>query len=182
MNPKIIFPIITLTVLLGGSACAAMSTLDYGTHEISITIQPGQEATFLIPLEVGDHLRVDLIVTDGGPVDFYLTNLTAYNVYRASVAGTLNFPSLYYVADYSRENGDFIHYSYDSYVANELVVLIDNTGNTQNGAAPLGPVSITGTIVVEQNVWTPVNITITLIVVVLIIAFMVGFWFRKKKP
>jgi hypothetical protein len=179
--PKYLILIIAIAVLLSGTASAATTALGYGTHEVTITLQLGEDAAYVIPVRVGDSLKVDLRVTEGGPVDFYLTNLTAYNVYKASVSGYLNFPSLYYVADYSDENSDFIRYTYDSFVDNELVVVIDNTGFTQNGAAPIGPVSITGTITVEKNVWTPTNIAITIIVIIAIIAFMVGLRYRKKK-
>jgi len=178
---KSLLLIIAITVLLGGNASAAMTALGYGTQEISITLQPGEDAAYVIPVKVGDHLKVDLRVTNGGPVDFYLTNLTAYNVYQASVAGNIHFYSFYYVVDYSDENSDFIRYTFDSFVDNELVVVIDNTGFTEEGAAPIGSVSITGTITVEQNIWTPTNIAITVIVVIAIIVFMVGLRFRKKK-
>ena len=43
-----------------------------------------------------------------------------------------------------------IHYTYDSLVGNELVVLVDNTGNV--GTAPVGPVTVEGTITVQKNV------------------------------
>lgn len=179
--PTPLMLIIAIAVLLSGSVSAATVALDYGTQEVSITLQPGEDAAYVIPVKVGDRLKVDLQVIEGGQVDFYLTNLTAYNVYKASVAGNIHFYSFYYVVDYSNENSDFIRYTYDSFVDNELVVVIDNTGFTQDGAAPIGPVSITGTISVEENIWTPTNIAITVIVVIAIIAFMVGLKFRKRK-
>jgi hypothetical protein len=173
--------IIAIAVLLSGAASAATVALGYGTQEISVTLQPGEDAAYVIPVKVGDRLKVDLRVADGGQVDFYLTNLTAYNIYKSSVAGNIHFYSFYYVVDYSDENSDFIRYTYDSFVDNELVVVIDNTGFTEGGAAPLGPVSITGTISAEQNIWTLTNIIITAIVIIAIIAFMVGLRYRKKK-
>lgn len=173
--------IIAVAVLLSGATSGATVALGYGTHEVAITLQSGEDAAYVIPVGAGDNLNVDLRVTDGGQVDFYLTNLTAYNVYKASVAGNIHFYSFYYLADYSDENSDFIRYTYDSFVDNEMVVVIDNTGFTADGAAPIGPVSITGTITVEKNIWTLTNIAITAIVVIAIIAFMVGLRYRKKK-
>jgi hypothetical protein len=173
--------IIAIVVLLSGATSGAIIALDYGTHEISITLQPGEDAAYVIPVKMGDSLKVDLRVTDGGQVDFYLTNLTAYNVYKASVAGNIHFYSFYYVVDYSDENSDFTRYSYDSFVDNEMVVVIDNTDFIEGGAVPIGPASISGTITVEKNIWTLTNIIITVIVVIAIIAFMIGLKFRKKK-
>jgi hypothetical protein len=173
--------LIAVAVLLSGIAGAATTALGYGTQNISITLQPGEDAAYVILVKVGDRLKVDLRVAEGGQVDFYLTNLTAYNVYKASSAGNIHFYSFYYVVDYSDENSDFIRYTYDSFVDNEMVVVIDNTGFTENGAVPIGPVSITGTITVEQTIWTLTNIAITVIVVIAIIAFMVGLKFRKRK-
>ena len=181
MKLKIISLMITIATLISGTACAAITTLDYGTHEISVTLQLGEDTAYVIPVNVGDRLKVDLQVIAGGPVDFYLTNLTAYNVYKASVAGNIHFYSLYYVVDYSDEDSDFIRYTSNSFVDNELVVLIDNTGYTEDGAVPIGSVTITGSITVERNIWTPTNIVITVIVVIAIISFMVGLKFRKKK-
>ncbi|MDO9537058.1 MAG: hypothetical protein Q7J68_01925 [Thermoplasmata archaeon] len=172
MNVKSILLALALASLLCLNTSAATVQLPYGTHQISITLQPNEDLAYLIPLELGDRLIVNLAVAEGGPVDFYLTNLTAYNLYKASVSGDLNFPSLYYLTGQTSENAIEVQYSYDSLVKNELVVLIDNSVYTENGAAPIGPVTVTGEITVERNVWTFQNIAITIAVVVIIILFM----------
>ena len=155
-----------------GLAAAQTHELGYGTEEVSITLQPNEEAAYAIPLKVGDVLEVELEVVSGGPVDFYLTNLTAYNLYRASITSGGGIDSLYYLADYSRNECGGIGYTYDSLVENELVVLLDNTAYLEGGAAPIGPVSIEGSIRVHQNVWTWQNIAVTTIVIGLIVGFM----------
>jgi|GEM_PF-2576740 len=177
--PKIL-AVIVLAVLLAPSV-AALTELDYGTHDISVTLQSGQDAAYLVPMKAGDRLIVDLAVTSGGPADFYLTNITAYNVYAASVSGSLNFPSLYYLGGQSSENCQGIVYTYDSLIANDYVLLMDNTANTEAGAAPVGPVTITGTITVERNVWTLVNIIITILIIICIILFMLYLRWPEKK-
>ena len=169
-----------MAVLLASSA-TAITELDYGTHEISVTLQPGEDVAFIIPMKAGDHLVVSLDVANGSHVDFYLTNLTAYNAYQASISGSVFFPSLYYIVDCSLENADRIHYSYDSFAANEYVLLIDNTAHTESGATPTGPVTITGKVLIERNIWTLQNIIILVAIVVAIVLFMAFLrWPRKK--
>ncbi|MCK5024080.1 MAG: hypothetical protein KAR56_00520 [Thermoplasmata archaeon] len=62
---------------------------------------------------------------------------------------------------------------------NELVIILDNTGPV--GETPDGPVTVEGTITVQKNVWTLQNIVITLVLVILIIAFMLSFRYPRKK-
>jgi len=181
MMMRLLATIMVLLLILPATASAATFNLGYGTRTVDIAIQANQDAAYIIPLEVGDKLIVDLEVVDGGPVDFYLTNKTAYEVYLAGASGTINFNSLYYVDEYSRTSTGSMGYTYNSLIENELVVLVDNTGNV--GEAASGPVTVHGTIIVQKNVWTLQNIIITVILVILIIAFMVGFrypWNRKK--
>lgn len=162
-------------------ASAATYNLGYGTHDIDITIQINQDFGYVIPIKVGDKLMVNLTVASGGPADFFLTNKTAYDVYHASIAGQVNFDSLFVVEDYSRKEAGGISYTYDSLVDNELVVLIDNTAYTVGGAEPAGPITIHGQITVQRNVWTLQNIIMTIIIVVIIAAVMVGIRYPGKK-
>ena len=176
---KKVLVVLTILAIISTTASATIYNLGYGTETIEITIQSNQDAAYIIPLKVGDKLIVDLTVTDGGPVDFYLSNKTAYELYQAGAAGSINFDSLYYIEECSRTSAGSIYYTYDSLVGNELVVLVDNTGNV--GAAPVGPVTVEGTITVEKNVWTLQNIIITIILVIFIIAFMLSFKYPRNK-
>jgi len=173
--------VLMMLAIISITASAATYTLGYGTEIVEITLQSNQDAAYVVPLGVGDKLSVSLEVVDGGPVDFFLTNKTAYEVYKASISGSINFDSLYYVEDYSRKETGAISYTYDSLVANELVVLIDNTGYTVGGAEPIGPVDIEGKITVQKNVWTLQNIIITIVAIVIIIVVMVGIRYPKRK-
>ncbi len=179
MKTNIIIGLIVFLVLASSSVLALTADLGYGNHPIDVTIQANQDVAYVIDLEVGDKLIVDLEVFDGGPVDFYLTNKTAYGVYQASVSGVLNYDSFYFVEEYSRTSTGRISYTYDSIVANELVVLVDNSGNL--GEPPIGPVTVSGTIEVQRNVWTWQNILITAVLIILIIAFMLSFRYPKNK-
>ena len=179
MKTNIIIGLIVFLVLASSSVLALTADLGYGNHPIDVTIQANQDVAYVIDLEVGDKLIVDLAVFDGGPVDFYLTNKTAYGVYQASVSGVLNYDSFYFVEEYSRTSTGRISYTYDSIVANELVVLVDNSGNL--GEPPIGPVTVSGTIEVQRNVWTWQNILITAVLIILIIAFMLSFRYPKNK-
>ncbi len=165
----------TIAILLAPSA-AALTTLDYGENRITVTIESGEEAAYLMNVGAGDQLVVNLRVTEGGHVDFYLTNLTAYNLYKS---GYLD--SLYFLGGQSRQDSSLLQYSYDSAIGNDYVLLIDNTANTLGGANPEGPVTIEGSITIEKNIWTVQNIAITITVVAGIILFMVFLRWPKKR-
>ena len=179
MKSRVLTGILFCLILTPSGVLALTSSLDYGDHQIDATIQINQDAAYVIPLKVGDKLVVDLEVFDGGPVDFYLTNKTAYEVYQASVSGNLNFDSFYFIDDYSRTSTGRMIYTYNSLTANELVVLVDNTGNL--GEAPIGPVTISGSIEVQRNVWTWQNILMTAILIIMIIVFMLSFRYPRNK-
>ena len=181
MNQIKIISALALLTLISIPVVAETCNIGYGTEPVEIALQPNQEMAYVIPLEVGDRLIVELEVASGGPVDFFLTNNTAYVVYVASRTDGAGIDSLYYIEDYSRKEAGTISYTYNSLVANELVVLIDNTGYTVDGAEPTGPVSVEGSIIVQKNVWTPQNIFITIIVLIIIIAVMVGIRYPGRR-
>ncbi len=168
-------------ILLPGTVSAAYSELAYGSHEVSCTLQVNEDAAYAIHTEPGDRLIVDLTVTSGGPVDFYLSNTTAYLAYLASLGGNGYVNELYYVREYSSRSSGSISYDYTAFIENNLVVLIDNTGWTEGGADPTGVVVVEGTITVQKNVWTWQNIAITALVIAVIVAFMVGVRLPNKK-
>ena len=168
-------------ILLPGTVRAAYSELAYGSHEISCTLQVNEDAAYAIHTEPGDRLIVDLTVTSGGAVDFYLSNTTAYLAYRASLSGNGYVNELYYVREYSRRSSGTVSYEYTAFMKNTLVVLIDNTGWTEGGADPTGVVVVEGTITVQKNVWTWQNIAITALVIAVFFAFMVVVRFPNKK-
>ncbi len=174
-----VLTILVMLTIISTTASATIYNLGYGTETIEITIQSNQDAAYIVPLEVGDKLIVDLTVTDGGSVDFYLSNKTAYELYLAGAAGSIKFDSLYYVEEYSRISVGNIHYTYDSLVKNDLVVIVDNAGHV--GEVPVGPVTVEGTITIQKNVWTLQNILITIVLIILIIVFMLSFRYPRKK-
>jgi hypothetical protein len=158
MRSGIIALCIALLLINMTSASAVYLELGYGIHHINSTLQ-----------------------ASGGPVDFYLTNVTAYMVYKASAGGDINFGYLYYLADYSAKNAGSINYELTAFVENTLVIVIDNSAWTEGGADPIGEVVVRGTIEAQSNVWTWQNIAITALVIGVIIAFMVGVKLPKKK-
>ncbi len=170
-----------MAIMIICTTCASSETfeLDYGTHVISRTIQWRDDAAFVIHLDPGDRLVVDLQEENGIPVDFYLTNLTAYMVYQASINSQYNFPYLYNLGQYSKNGTTTISYERISFIKNTLVVLVDNTNYV--GVDTVGPVSIEGTISVHRNIWTLESILITSLVIGIIVAFMIGVKLPKKE-
>lgn len=171
--------LIAIIILFSANAVAGTQELGHGTHEIDISVGPNEDAAYLIPMKAGERLTVDL-QAEGAPVDFYLTNRTAYDVYKASAWGQLDFHSFYYLDEYSRTGTGQISYTYDSLTENELVVLVDNTGHI--GSDPAGTSTVTGTIIVQGNAWTPENIILTGALAILLISFMVMLRLPKKRP
>lgn len=181
MKFKILSLLLAAMILFPSMVSAAYSELDYGTHEISSTLQVNEDAAFFIHTEPGDKLIVNLTVASGGPVDFYLSNTTAYLAYRASLSGSGYVNELYYVREFSSRSSGSVSYEYTAFIRNNLVVLIDNTGWTEGGAVPTGVVVVEGTITVQKNAWTWQNIAITALVIAVIVAFMVGVRLPNKK-
>ena len=175
-----IIAVIVLFSVLSASTIANPVELGYGTHQVSETIPMNDDAAFVIHMEAGDSLEVDLREVNGKHVDFYLTNLTAYVAYRASLSGVIEFDYLYYLAQGTRKDAVEAGYHYTLFFDNTLVVMIDNSPWTDGGASPSGSVSIEGSIIVHKNVWTAQNIIITVLVISVIIAFMVGVWLPRK--
>ena len=103
-----ILTILAILALISTTASATIYNLGYGTETIEITIQSNQDAAYIIPLKVGDKLIVNLEVIEGGPVDFYLSNKTAYQLYLAGASGTINFDSLYYIEEYSKTTASLL--------------------------------------------------------------------------
>lgn len=178
---KVLISGIVLFTLLLNTSMASAADLGYGTQDILITVEQGQDAIYIVPMAFGDHLLVELRVTAGGVADFFLTNLTAYNVYRASIDGNIHLDSLYYLPEYSEVSTKFIQYNYGSLNENEMVVVIDNTGFTQPGAMPDGALSVEGTISVEHGIWTPVNIAVIVAVAISVIVIAVSLKLRQKR-
>lgn len=161
---------------------AAPFNLGYGDHDIEISIPINQHAAYAIQVRPGDKLMVNLEVAEGGPVDFFFTNSTAYEMYLECISGSSNENSLFFIDEYSKKEAGVISYTYNSLVANDIVVLIDNTGFNLDGVDPLGTVEIAGTIALERNVWTPQNIALTIIAIATIITIMVGIKYPRRKP
>jgi hypothetical protein len=168
-------------IVFAGCASAEYAELGYGEHAVTSELGVNEDDAYVVHLRVGDRLSVDLEVTSGGLVDFFLTNVTAYMLYKASLSGEVHFNYLYYAADYSAKSVGSIGYDFTAFVEDTLVVVIDNTGWTEGGASPVGDVVVEGSIAVQKNVWTWQNIAITALVVGVIIAFMVGVKLPRRR-
>ena len=139
------------------------------------------DLAYVVHMKPGDVLTVDLWELSDDPVDFYLTNLTAYLAYKASLTGQQEIDYLYFLGEGTRKDSAEINYQYTAMVESTFVVLIDNSQWTEGGADPTGQVGIRGEIIFEKNVWTWQNIAITALVIGVIIAFMAGVWIPRNK-
>jgi hypothetical protein len=180
MKSRAILAVAFFFALASASTLAVPIELGYGTHQVSETVQINDDLAYVVHMSAGDRLEVSLQETTGKRVDFYLTNLTAYLAYRASLSGQQELEYLYYLSEGTSKDTTTVEYQYTTFIDNTLVVMIDNGPWTEGGAAPTGPVSVDGTIIVHKNVWTAQNIIITILVVAVIIAFMVGVWLPRK--
>jgi hypothetical protein len=171
-----------LIILIIGTVntMATPISLGYGTHQVSESIAMNDDLAYVIHMRGGDRLEVSLRETTGKRVDFYLTNLTAYMAYKASLSGSVEFDYLYFLWEGTRKDTVEANYRYMLFVENTLVVMIDNSPWTEGGASPSGSANIEGTITVHKNVWTAQNIIITVLVICVIIAFMVGVWLPRR--
>jgi len=172
------FIIIIILLSLAASAIASPVDLGYGTHDISETIRMDDDLAFVVYLGAGDKLVVNLRETTGTLTDFYLTNLTAYMAYKASVPGQGGVDYLYFLREGSKNSTIEISYTYTAYIDHSVVIVVDNTDLV--GAYTSSAVHIEGTIAVNKNVWTWQNIAITALVIGVIVAFMVGVKLPRK--
>jgi hypothetical protein len=163
------------------SALANPLELGYGSHGVSDTIQMNDDLAYVVHMRAGDRLEASLRETTGKRVDFYLTNLTAYMAFKASLSGNQEVEYLYFLWEGTSKDTTLVEYEYTSFIENTLVVVVDNSPWTEDGAIPSGSVSVEGSITLHKNVWTLQNIIITVLVIAVIIAFMVGFWLPRRK-
>jgi hypothetical protein len=161
------------------NAGAESFELGYGTHDISKSIRMDDDAAYVIHMEPGDRLVVDLVEINGIQVDYYLTNITAYMAYQARLKHQVGPLYLYSLGRYSSNFTTTINYEYTTLIRNTMVVLIDNADHV--GVDSTSPVTVTGTISVHKNVWTLENILITALIIGIIVAFMVGVKLPKRK-
>ena len=94
--------VVTGLIIMMIGAVNTMATpisLGYGTHQVSESIQMNDDLAYVIHMRGGDRLEVVLRETTGKRVDFYLTNLTAYMAYKASLSGFIEFDYLYFLAE-----------------------------------------------------------------------------------
>jgi len=170
--------IMIILISIAASTLAGPVDLGYGDHDISETIRMDDDLAFVVYLGVGDKLVVNLRETTGTLTDFYLTNLTAYMAYKASVPGHGGIDYLYFLREGSKNSTIEISYTYTAYIDQSVVIVVDNTDMV--GAYSSSAVHIEGTIAVNKNVWTWQNIAITALVIGVIVAFMVGVKLPRK--
>ena len=171
---------VAMLIFLSTSTLANPIELGYGSHQVSESVRMNDDLAYVIHMRAGDSIEVNLRETTSRHVDFYLTNLTAYMAYKASLSGQIEFDYLYFLSEGTRKDSVEANYQYTLFVDNTLVVMVDNSPWTEGGADPSGSVNIEGSIVVHKNVWTAQNIMITVLVICVIVAFMVGVWLPRK--
>ncbi len=155
--------------------------LGYGDHDIDITLGMGEVSIFVIPLEMGDKINVNLEVGSGGAVDFFL--MDNYTMYIMSEEGGLfdEDSELVFLEDGTKRDTYQISYQHTANFDDTLFLLIDNSGLTETGATPTGDVKVSGSIDVKESIWTLQNIVITLVIVAVIIIIFVGIKLPAKK-
>ncbi|MCK4757898.1 MAG: hypothetical protein KAS67_05560 [Thermoplasmata archaeon] len=167
-----------------GQTLPEHSQLGYGDHDIDIIVNHNENVAYVMPLKMGDKIIVDLAVESGGEVDFYLmNNYTMYLTSLDSQDASKNNLEMCVIGGgtYSRTHSVWISYEYTTNYDDTLVLLIDNSYLTDEGAVPEGEVVITGSVEVVKSIWTMENIIITIVIVILIIVIFVGFKLPKKE-
>ncbi|MBI5001457.1 MAG: hypothetical protein HZB92_08055 [Euryarchaeota archaeon] len=164
--------------LSSGFGSAAEQSIGYGARDAGAALQPGEYEAWIFPTGPGDLVSVTLHST--ALADFYLTNYSGYLAYKLGQFGTAN--DFYFIGgECSKVNATGISYLYNPAVDDMLVVIADNQNRTVEGAAPAGPVQITGKIDVRQRFWSLNNILIIGAVVaaaVVLMAWAASRWAR----
>jgi hypothetical protein len=139
--------------LCAGQCAGGERTLKYGDTAVHEAIPAGGFQAFVVQLKIGDLLEVRLAEESSARVDFYLTNYTAYLAYRGVPVGiVLDF---YYIAGGASANSaPQIEYSYRAMKADKMVVIVDNSNRTAEGASGVAPVTVVGQIKATENIWT----------------------------
>ncbi len=158
--------------------------LEYGDHDVNIDLGIGEMEAYIIPIERGDRVILDLTVAEGGPVDFYsMNNYSLYLTVKDDPGMSTAPADLYFMeeGEYSQTNSLWISYEYTAIYDDTLIILVDNSNMVENGAVPTGDVLVSGSIIVKENVWTMENIGILLVMVVVIIIIFAGFRIPGRK-
>jgi hypothetical protein len=132
-------------VFLAPMAQAADATMAQGVNQIDITIQAGGWVGYVVDAGRGDVIDVELAEAHDTRIDFYLTNYSAYLVYKDAPPGVpLDF---YYISGgYSGKAVPAIAYQYVAFRSEKLVIVIDNANKTEEGAESSGSVTVRGTV------------------------------------
>ena len=193
MNPLSLLSILAILVILGTSLGIGIASgqiipeptrLGYGDHNVKFELGVNEIEAFIIPLNRGDHVVVDLTVVEGGEVDFYsMNNYSLYLTVKDDSDMSAGPGDLYFMEEgkYSHTNSFWITYEYTAIHDDTLIILVDNSNMVENGAVPTGYILISGSIDVKENIWTMENIVITLVVVVAIIIIFVGIKIPARK-
>ena len=172
-----IFLLLILTGLAVGQTMPDSTILRYGEHDIDILLGPNENAIYVVTMDFGDSLTVDLAVFGDGSVDFFLLNsYTAYQTYSSNQTEImyLDYP-------YSQFWSSLIEYEYTSDMDDTLYIIIDNTAYTESGATPIGTVAVEGKITITKSPWILQAILLTIALLIIIIVVFVKFTFKPKK-
>ena len=190
---NIVLIIISILAILGTCLGAGIASgqivpdptrLGYGSHEIEIDLGMNGIEAYIIPLNRGDRVTVDLTVIEGGEVDFYsMNNYSLYMMVKDDPDLSGGTFDLYFMeeGEYSRTSSLIISYEYTAIYDDTLIILVDNSNMVENGAAPTGDIVVSGSIDVKENVWTMENIVITFVILVVTIIIFVGLRLPAKK-
>ncbi|MEW5937823.1 MAG: hypothetical protein AB1665_08425 [Candidatus Thermoplasmatota archaeon] len=168
---KRLIALLMLALLLQGCAQGAEHTLGYEALEVHTSIHINGYEAWTMHVEPGDVLIVELWV-DEGAADFYLTNLSGYLAYRNAPPGVP--VEFYYVGGaFSSPGAQRIEYLYTIAVRDVLVVIVDNSNRTAQGASPTGALLLSGRIELHERFWSSTTILITVGVVIATLVIMV---------
>ena len=172
------------TGIVSGQVIPDPTWLGPGNHDIDLDLGMGEIEAFIISIEKGDRVVVDLMVTEGSPADFYsLNNYSLYLMVKDDPDLSSGTNDLYFMeeGEYTRTSSLWISYEYTALYDDTIIILVDNSNMVENGASPTGDIVVSGTIDVKESVWTMENIIITLVIIVVIIIIFIGFRIPAKR-
>jgi hypothetical protein len=175
---KLITIVIAMLILFAQSAACAEISLEEGTHQISETIAAGDFRAYVVEMGRDDALKVRLSEPNGARFDAFLTNYSAYLIYKNAIPG-MAFDFYYLGGEFSAKAVSNVDYTYYSIRADKMVLIVDNTNRTDEGAPGSASIEVVGTITVSANFWGFGEMLVIGVVAVAMIA-VVALAFRRR--
>ncbi|MFH0816154.1 MAG: hypothetical protein V1934_05005 [Methanobacteriota archaeon] len=149
---KAIIIVLVALAMLGQAAHGSEAALEEGATHISETIAAGDFRAYVVEMGRDDALKVRLSESSGARLDFFLTNYSAYLVYKSAIPGVA-WDFFHLGGEYSAKSVSGVDYTYNSLRADTMVLIVDNTNRTDEGADGVGAVEVSGTITLSANFW-----------------------------